>query len=250
MYLWCGDGVPSSSIEDAQLFAKKAAKDNNGKLIVLKQGKETTYFFQALGGIVITRRGSSSRSESSGGTAATYMLCGRQHVGQIAFDEVDFKPQSLCSGFPYIISTRSGNLYLWKGSGSGADELGCARLIGMDLGLSGEIEEIDEGQEPGAFWQSFPEGKRDDIDAKGGSARHCHLKPSCEKYTTRLYKLDVEAPRPKSGSGFMQWGRRGSAPADTNAGTMAQIREITPFAQLDLMDDGVSVLDVFFEIFM
>ena len=250
VYLWCGDGVPSSLIEDAQLFAKKAAKDNNGKLIVLKQGKETTNFFQALGGIVITRRGSSSRLESSGGTAATYMLCGRQHVGQIAFDEVDFSLRALCSGFPYIVSTRSGKLYLWKGSGSNADELGCARLIGMDLGLTGEIEEIDEGQEPDAFWQSFPGEKRDDIAAKGKSIWHWRLKPSCEKYTMRLYRIDVETPRPKSGSGFLQWGRRGSAPADTNAGTTAQIREITPFAQSDLMDDGVFVLDAFFEIFM
>ena len=250
VYLWCGDSVPSSSIEDAQLFAKKAAKDNNGKLIVLKQGKETPNFFQALGGIVITRRGSSSRPESSGGTTATYILCGRQHVGQIAFDELDFSPRTLCSGFPYIVSTRSGKLYLWKGSGSGADELGCARLIGMDLGLTGEIEEIDEGQEPDAFWQCFPGEERNDIAAKGESTWHWRLKPSCEKYTTRLYRTDVEAPRPKSGSGFMQWGRRGSAPADTNAGTMAQIREITPFAQSDLMDDGVFVLDAFFEIFM
>lgn len=250
VYLWCGDGVPSSSIEDAQLFAKKAAKDNNGKLIVLKQGKETTNFFQALGGIVITRRGSSSRLESLGGTTATYILCGRQYVGQIAFDEVDFSPCSLCKGFPYIISARSGNLYLWKGSGSGADELGCARLIGMDLGLTGEIEEIDEGQEPDDFWQCFPEGKRDAAIGRGESAWHWHLKPSCEKYTTRLYRTDVEAPRPKSSSGFMQWGRRGSAPADTSAGTTMQIREIVPFAQVDLMDDGVFVLDAFFEVFM
>lgn len=246
VYLWCGDGVPSSSIEDAQLFAKKVAKDHNGKLIILKQGKETTNFFQALGGIVITRRGSGSRSESSSDTAATYVLCGRQHVGQIAFDEVDFSARSLCRGFPYIISAPSRKLYLWKGSGSGADELGCARLIGMDLGLTGEIEEIDEGQEPDVFWQSFP---GDSSTAKKASTGYWHLKPSCEKYTTRLYRIDVEAPRPKSSSGFMQWGRRGSAPADTNGARTAQIREIVPFAQLDLMDDGVFVLDTFFEIF-
>lgn len=250
VYLWCGDGVPSSSIEDAQLFAKRLAKDNNGKLIILKQGKETTNFFQALGGIVITRRGSSSRPETSSGTTGAYLLCGRQHVGQIAFDEVDFSPRSLCKGFPYIVSACSGKLYLWKGSGSGAEELGCARLIGMDLGLTGEIEEIDDGQEPDAFWQSFPGGKRVANNAEGATAGHWHLKSSCENYTTRLYRIDVEASRPKSSSGFMQWGRRGSAPADTNAAITAQIREIIPFAQQDLMDDGVFVLDAFFEVFI
>ena len=250
VYLWCGDGVPSSSVEDAQLFAKKAAKDNNGKLIVFRQGKETTNFFQALGGIVITRRGSGSRPESSFGTGATYLLCVRQHLGQIAFDEVKFSPRSLCKGFPYIISAGSGTLYLWKGSGAGADELGCARLIGMDLGLTGEIEEMDEGQEPETFWQIFPGGKSDASIAQRANAGHWHLKPSYETYMMRLYKVDVESSRPKSSSGFMQWGRRGSTLADTNAATTAQIKEIVPFAQIDLMDDGVFVLDAFFEIFM
>ena len=253
VYLWFGDGAYSSSREDAQLFAKKVSRDNNGKLIILNQGKETTNFFQALGGIVITRRGPSSRADSTSGSAATYILCGRQHLGQITFDEVDFSPRSLCKGFPYIVSARSGKLYLWKGSGSGADELGCARLIGMDLGLTGEIEEVDEGREPDAFWKLFPGGKQDSVATEGTSAQHWHLKPSCEKYTNRLYRIEVEIPRPKSNSSFssfMQWGRRGSAPSDTNTAATAQFREVVPFAQSDLEEDRVCVLDAFFEIFM
>ena len=251
VYLWRGDGVSSSSVEDAQNFAKKVAKDSNGKLILLQQGKETTSFFQALGGIVIIRRGSSSRATSSSDSTTTYMLCGRQHVGQIAFDEVDYTPRSLCKGFPYIVSTKSGKLYLWKGIGSGADELGCARLIGMDLGLTGDIEEIDEGNEPAAFWQSFDGGKQDLASDKAKGPLHWHLKPSCEQYATRLFAVDVELPRPKSNSGFMSWGRRGSAPSnDTNTASTPTIKEIMPFAQADLLDDGVFVLDTFFEVFM
>ena len=251
VYLWCGDGVSSASVEDAQLFAKKVAKDTNGQLIVLKQGKETTNFFQALGGIVITRRGSSRRAASPKSSGAGYILCGRQHVGQIAFDEVDYSPQSLCTGFPYIVSTPSGKLYLWKGVGSGADELGCARLIGMDLGLTGDIEEIDEGREPDAFWKIFAEDKRNVAISAGTSPQHWHLKPSCEKYSTRLFATDSEAPRPKSSSGFMSWGRRGSAPSnDANAASAMQVKEIMPFAQSDLVDGGVFVLDTFFEVFV
>lgn len=253
VYLWCGDSVPFATVEEAHLFAKKFAKDNNGKLVILKQGKETTNFFQALGGIVITRRGAFSRADMSAGSGATYMLCGRQHVGQIAFDEVDFNPRSLCKGFPYIISAGGGKLYLWKGSGSGADELGCARLIGMDLGLAGEIEEVDEGREPDAFWECFPGEKRNMFDGLTVNVEYWHLKPSCEKYTNRLF--NVGTPRPKSSSGTiqgaMQWVRRGSAPAsDSNASSTAQIREVMPFAQSDLSDDGVFVLDTFFEIFV
>ena len=251
VYLWCGDGVSASTVDDAQIFAKKVAKDSNGKLIIFKQGKETANFFQALGGIVITRRGSSRQATSLASSGAGYMLCGRQHVGQIAFDEVDFTPRSLCRGFPYIVSTPSGKLYLWKGTGSDADELGCARLIGMDLGLTGEIEEIVDGQEPEAFWKALAEGKRDMNTSVGTTAQHWHLKPSCENYITRLFVIDSEASRPRSSTGFMAWGRRGSAPSnDASAALATQMREVMPFAQSDLLDDAVFVLDAFFELFM
>lgn len=251
VYFWYGDGVSQSTAEDAQLFARKIAKENSGKLIIVQQGQETSNFFQALGGIVITRRGSGSCADSSSNASATYMLCGRRHVGQIAFDEVDFSAKSLCSGFPYIISARFGKLYLWKGHGSGADELGCARLIGMDLGLTGEIEEVDEGQEPDAFWESLPGGKAQDVAAaENGNVQHWHLKASCEKYATRLFSVDVEAPRPKSSSSGFMWGRRGSAPQEENTSLAAQIREIVPFTQKDLASGGFYMLDAFFELFM
>ncbi|KAI4257054.1 MAG: hypothetical protein LQ352_001819 [Teloschistes flavicans] len=246
VYLWCGDGVATSAVEDAQIFARKEAKDHGGKLIVLSQGKETARFFQALGGIVITRLGQSDRASSR------YMLCGRRHVGHIVFDEMEFSPRSLCKGFPYIIAAGSSKVHIWKGSGAGVDELGCARLIGMDLGLGGEIQELEDGHEPDSFWKLFPSGQQQRAPADGESpvSRHWQLKPSCEKYATRLYQVDIEAPRPKSSGGF-KWGRRGSAPAteDTSAFT-AVIREIVPFAQTDMFHDGVFVLDVFFEIFV
>lgn len=246
VYLWCGDAVPTSAVEDAQLFCRKVARERSGKLIILKQGKETANFFQALGGIVITRRGSSAKAGSLSSSAGTYMLCGRRHVGQIAFDEVNMMPSSLCKGFPYIVSRPSGKLYLWKGSGSGADELGCAKLIGMDISLTGEIEEIDDGHEPASFWELFPDGKQG--LPTPDAIRHWQLKGSCDKYANRLFNIEVEAPRPNSSSGFL-WGRRGSAPSSEDDGAMvAVINEINPFAQSDLDNEGIHVLDAFFEI--
>ena len=173
------------------------------------------------------------------------MLCARRHVGQIAFDEVDFSTATLCKGFPYIVFTPPNKLYLWKGSGSGADELGCARLIGMDLGLTGEIEEIDEGQEPPSFWQCFPTS-RTNIDAP-----YWELKSNCEQYTTRMFTIDTEYLRPKSNSSYLSWGRRGSAPTtDDNGTATAVVKELMPFAQADMAEDGVYLLDAFFEIFV
>ncbi|MCJ1394661.1 hypothetical protein MMC18_007541 [Xylographa bjoerkii] len=248
VYLWCGDGVSSSATEGAQLFSRNVAKEAGGKLIILSQGKECSNFFEALGGIVITRRGGGGLSENSSSASATYMLCGRRHMGQIAFDEVSFSRDSLCSGFPYIVSATSGRLYLWKGKGSGADELGCARLIGMDLGLTGEIEEIDEGKETASFWNAFP-GRPSKTESPT-SSDHWHLKPNCDKYAVRLFSVDLETPPKSSSSGYMNmWGRRSSTPLLEDA-TTAVVREVVPFAQRDLNERGVFVLDGFFEVWI
>ena len=235
VHLWCGDGVSEASLEDAQLFARKVARENSSKLEILKQGKETSGFIQALGGIIITRRGSSGRANSS------YMLCGRRHLGQISFDEVDLDPRCLCSGYPYIISSNFGKLYLWQGKGSAADELGCARLIGMGLGSMGDVEEVTEGEEPASFFDAFPDAKG---PAAYQSADYWRLKPNNKKYCNRLYRFDHSQGQ-RFGAGF--WNRRGaSSPTRPNAA----VQEIEPFCQRDLETGHIYVLDAFFEIYV
>lgn len=142
-------------------------------------------------------------------------------MGQITFDEVELLTDELCSGFPHLISAPFGKLYLWKGRGAGADELGCARLIGMDLGLTGEIEEVDEGKESAAFWGVFSSKYRlPNTSSTGvGATDKWNKKASCENYITRLFSIDLETPRPKSSasiggsvSGFGRWVRQGSIP--------------------------------------
>ena len=181
VYFWAGDEVPTSTVQGADIFAQREAKAAGGKLVKIQQGKETPGFFQALGGIIIIRRGLSNKYDS----LAPHILCGRKHHGQIAFDEVDFSPASLCSGFPYLISTQAGKSYLWKGKGSGIDELSCARLIGMDLGLTGDIEEVEDGSEPASFLEVFGGGAK-----IPKSADHWRLKPKYNKYCGRLFRAD------------------------------------------------------------
>lgn len=180
LYFWVGDAVSPAAVEDAQLFVNREAKSLGGTLIHVRQGKEPAEFIQALGGIAIIRRGSSNKYDS----LASNMLCGRQYKGQVVFDEVDFNPQTLCSGFPYIIA-QSGKCYLWKGKGAGVDEVGCARLIGMDSALMGELTEVEEGKEPETFWDLFNGAK------KMSSADHWRLKPSYDKYCGRLFCSDA-----------------------------------------------------------
>lgn len=245
VYLWCGDEVSEAAIEDAQLFARKVARENGTRLEVLRQGKEPASFVQALGGIMITRRGSSSRSSSS----ALYMLCGRRHLGQIVFDEVDFKRENLCSAFTFVISAPFGKLYLWKGKGSGADEIGGARLIGMALGLTGEMEEVSEGEEPESFFEVFPEHKSGlsplpPPPPSSSDDEPWHLKAKHEKFRCRLLRIDHEL-----GQRISFWSRRtGTSSPVTRPNDTVQ--EIEPFCQKDLRTRDIYILDAFFELYV
>ena len=168
-----------------------------GRLVKLRQGKETTEFLQALGGVVIVRRGSSNKYDS----LAPNMLCGRRYLSHVAFDEVDFSASSLCAGFPYLL-TQGGKCYLWKGKGSNVDELSYARLIGVDLTLTGELLQYDDGSEPASFWDMFEDG----ASKKPHSADHWRLKPNYSKYCGRLFCSDADS-RQQVGFSWDSWSR-------------------------------------------
>jgi hypothetical protein len=233
VYLWCGDEVPEAAVEDAQLFCRKIARENSAKLEVVKQGRESSEFFQALGGIVIVRRNKSS---------ALYMICGRRHLGHVAFDEVDLSADSLCTGLPFLISAKFGKLYLWKGRGSNPEDVGCARLIGMDLGLTGEIEEVSEGEEPASFWDSLPSGssKRTVPQSSSGSSER-------DTHPPRLYRVEHDRPKSSGGLGGF-WGLRASSPP--KQGLKALVEEVAPFSQKDLDGHHIHILDVYRELYV
>ena len=262
VYLWAGNGVAEPTLDDVQLFAKNYAKQNQGTLIPIRPGKETPNFIDALGGIIVTRRGSFP-------PAKEYMLCGRRHLGRLVFDEVDFALKGLCSGYTYIIAT-GGKVYVWKGRGCCAEELGGARLMGMDLAPGGSFLEIDEGSEPEEMIQVFPPsiGKGPAIPR---SADHWRYKATSERYQTRLFKVEQQQ---SSGWGSLQvssylpamlrrpswqFNRRMSTEREQTPsppksplppGMSTKIVEIMPFCQQDLEPEHIYVLDAYFEMYM
>jgi hypothetical protein len=286
VYLWAGNDVADATLDDAHLFARAEAKQANGKLLILRQGKETPNFFEALGGIVITRRGARPG-------APTYMLCGRRHLGHIAFDEVDRALKSLCSGFPYLLASPSGAIFLWRGAGCSEEEVSGARLVGMAMGSSGELLEILEGSENPAFFASFPlpentsataRGKQPAAAAVPRSADHWRYKKTHDKYRARLFRVEQHATSQNLGvwgagaglqvSSFFtklrrpSWGAvspttsRPQTPGTPKSpmqlpqlpaggtGWSTKVVEVAPFAQRDLEPEGVCVLDAFFEVYM
>lgn len=242
VYLWAGNGVAEPNVEDAQLFAKNHARQNQGNLIILRQGQEPPNFFEALGGIVITRRGTNPASKE-------FMLCGRRHLGHLAFDEVDFSLKSLCSAFPYLVSTASGKVLLWKGRGCSAEELSGARLMGMDLAPTGDFTEIDEGSEPSSFISTFPPPP---VPTKGPaiprSADHWRYKATSDKYRVRLFKIEQSSSAQTGG-----WGSALQTPLTPKSPAVSiktEVKEIMPFSQRDLEPEGIFVLDAFFEMYI
>jgi len=258
VYLWVGTLIPEPLFEEVQPFARKLSKDNRGELLIFRQGKEPANFFQALGGIVIIRNASSKDASKS------YMLCGRQHLGHIAFDEIELSLSNLCSGFPYIVVSQAGKLFLWKGAGCNAEELGCARLISMDLGPTGEVSEIDEARETPDFLAIFPASSTGKAAVAPSAAEHWELKPKHDNYRARLFQIDYSpasatpppttttAPPPKPSFSKPLWQliRRPSQPEDSPPTSTPHITEIVPFCQADLQPENIYVLDAYFEIYM
>lgn len=179
VYFWVGDDVSPSDVEAASRFVESEANQLGGNLVKIQQGRETPGLLQALGGVIVTQRGTGNKDDS----LAPHIFCGRRYLGEVVFDEVDFVPTSLCSGFPYLVA-KGGKCFLWKGKGSNVDEVGCARLIGMDYALTGELIEVEDGREPESFLSLFESG------SKASSADHWRLKPNYDKYCSRLFHSD------------------------------------------------------------
>lgn len=286
VYLWCGDRISETTIHETQVHAKRIAREagagqkyapsssttsrtkeltssRSTQLYIIDQAREPANFFQALGGIVITRRG--SRAESS---TAPYMLCGRPHMGHIAFDEVDRSKSSLCSEYPYIvarpITLQETKIWLWKGSGCGATAIGSTRLISMDLNPGGGFTEIDEGKETAEFLSAIHDSGSESVcqspalwKGKSGNWEHSSV---------RLFKIETqEKPKQTATSLFTSYfSRRPSWSAPKSPSTdrpnssgsnkspttefEASISEIAPFTQDDLEPEGCYILDANSEI--
>ena len=309
VYLWTGDDVSTSHIEQGTVHARKAAKDASGTIEVFRRGKESANFFAALGGIVITRRSSSASTSSRGDGEegkGGYVLCGRNHMGHVAFDQVPFRYSALCPGYPHIIApptrqtpldptsssspTERGTLYLWKGRGSSSEELGCARLISMDLSPSSHVIEIeDDGSEPQNFLELFPDSHDVATIRARNESGHWKLKPCHDNFAVRLYRVEAgesqhvkpqaspnlteQRPSSQSGTGGRPssasslWGlmptRRGSAVPDHDSSSTTSKNESLYASDdgtqrvvevspfsADEIKEGVCVLDAWFEIYV
>lgn len=247
--VWAGNSSTSANVEAANNLAKAEAKreGSSAQTRSSAQGHEQAELFEALGGILVTRRGAQESASKQ------YMLCGRKHLGHIAFDEVDFALGSLCSAFAYLISfpvtLQETKLYLWKGSACSSEEIGAAKLAAMDLSETGEIIEVDQGAEFASFLKIF--GLTTTKAKVPPPGRLAQFKtPSPDKFAARLFNIQQSDARAGIFSSMFRrpsWGMRSPAPEPE---VKAEVKEVSPFTQSDLDAEGVYLLDAYGELYL
>ncbi|KAK6441988.1 hypothetical protein LTR95_001774 [Oleoguttula sp. CCFEE 5521] len=238
VYSWYGSDASLSSFQTAETAARAVAKREAASIpITVNQGLEPAEVLEALGGILITRRGTRETASKQ------YMLCGRQHLGHVVFDEVDFDAKRLCGGFVYLISypvtLQRCRLWLWKGQHATTEAVSAGRLVGMEIGAGlEEVAEVAQGAEsadylaifgpaeaipkPSSFWHS-----------KSGIAqprliRIQQLKP-VSSFLGAVYSL---SRRPS-------WSSRPQSPEAVKCEAVG----VSPFTQSSLEADGIYILD-------
>lgn len=247
--VWAGSSSTSANVEAANNAAKAEAKreGSSTQMRLNTQGHEQAELFETLGGILVTRRGARENASKQ------FMLCGRKHLGHIAFDEVDFALDSLCSAFAYLISfpvtLQETKLYLWKGSSCSNEEIGAAKLAAMDLSETGEIIDVDQGAEFASFLKIFgPTTTKASICPPNRLSQFKASAP--DKFTARLFNIQQSDARGGIFSSMFRrpsWGMRAPAPEPD---VKAEVKEISPFTQSDLDAEGIYLLDAYGELYL
>ncbi|KAK0841035.1 hypothetical protein LTR03_010177 [Friedmanniomyces endolithicus] len=257
LFIWSGNAASSSALSHAQTAAKKVTRDSNTLLPLqpIDQGHEPATFLQALGGILITRRGSRLNAPKQ------FILCGRQHLGHIVFDEVDFGLDSLCAGFVFLIlypiTLQRTELYLWKGTACAMEEVCAARLVGMEISEMGGIVEVEQGGEDSSFLKIFGAGTVREV-ISGSSALWKGKSAAPERFDVRLYRVEEVVQKVSLFAGLLSrrpsWNSRppplSRSASQDGAEIKVEAKRISPFTQTDLEAEGIYVLDAYSELYI
>lgn len=187
------------------------------------------------------RRG--SRAESS---TKPYMLCGRPHMGHVAFDEVDLSKASLCSDFPYLIARpvtlQETKMYLWRGSTCDPDAVDAALAEAMNLNPSTMPISVDEGREPQDLLLLMSDLRSTVCELPKVWSRTRHL---WDHSSARLFRIQATSPKAAAGNLFTSFlaSRRPSSVSSLAQEVEFNAKEISPFTQTDLEPEGCFVLD-------
>ena len=176
IYFWQGRDSTADEKGASALLATALSDSLGGKVPMIRvpMGKEPDHFYSLFRGRMVVRSGGvaggfrnadeKDTDESSG--VALFHVRGTDDVNTRAV-QVASDASALNSGDCFVLALDGGKIssldgksrvFAWNGRGSSGDERSCAEVIASSvvapaLGLApSEVEVVDEGSEPDAFW--------------------------------------------------------------------------------------------------
>uniref|UniRef100_A0A6Q2X4W7 HP domain-containing protein n=1 Tax=Esox lucius TaxID=8010 RepID=A0A6Q2X4W7_ESOLU len=218
LYMW--QGCHATQDEIAACAYQAVAVDNkyNGEAVQVRvvMGKEPRHFLAIFKGKLIIFEGGTSRSGVTSPEPAVRLF---QVRGTNEFNtkatEVPARSSSLNTNDVFLLKTDM-FFYMWYGKGCSGDEREMGRVV-SDVVSRQEKQVVMEGQEPAEFWVAL-----------GGKAPYCsdkRLQNEKPPHNPRLFECSNQTGR------FM-------------------MTEVEDFAQEDLDQDDVMLLDTWEEIFL
>jgi advillin len=185
------------------------------------QGKEPNHFLTLFKGRMIVHQGGvasgfkNKKDKDSFDTdgISLFHIKGTTPLNTRAV-QVEEKAGSLNSGDCFALLT-PGSVFIWKGKGANAEEKKVAANITAIIQGDRKVVQVDEGKEPGPFWEAL-----------GGQGEYANAKDlGDDAKEPRLFQLST------AGDGFT-------------------VTEVFNFTQDDLIKDDVMLLDTFTEVFV
>ncbi|XP_028660036.1 villin-1 [Erpetoichthys calabaricus] len=218
LYIWQGRHATQDEITASAYQAVNLDNKYNGEPVQVRvtMGKEPRHFLAIFKGKLIVYEGGTSRtgpkSQESG--IRLFQVRGTDEFNTKA-TEVPARASSLNSNDVFLLKTDN-ICYLWCGKGCSGDEREMAKTV-ADIISKRDKQTVMEGQEPADFWVAL-----------GGKAPYASDKRFEEQktsYKPRLFECSNQTGR------FM-------------------MTEVQDFAQEDLDEDDVMLLDTWDEIFL
>jgi len=223
IYIWQGATSSQDEKGASALVATKMDDALGGAAtqVRVEMGKEPSHFVKLFDGKMVVRSGGKASGFANRGDTDSYDTDGTELFQVRGNDpkstravQVPEAASSLNSGDCFVLLTPS-TLFVWQGSGANESEVETATKVAETLKFARAFEHIVEGSEPDAFWSA--------IGGKG-------------EYPQTKVALDVE--------------REPMLFHCSNETGTFKIEPIYEFAQADLEEDDVHILDVYTSVFV
>ncbi|XP_062842397.1 advillin isoform X2 [Trichomycterus rosablanca] len=219
LYMWQGrhasrDEITACAFQAVTLDQKY---DNQPVQVRVTMGKEPRHFMAMFKGRMVVFEGGTSRQAETEPEPSLrlFQVCGTDPSNTRAI-EVPALAASLNSNDVFLLKTQTG-VYLWYGKGSSGDERAMAKEMSAFLGKGMNEEIMAEGQELIEFWEL--------LGGKTPYANDKRLQQSVVDHPPRLFECSNKTGK------FV-------------------VSEIPQFAQDDLCETDVMLLDTWDQVFM